>query len=221
MRYIDNLIDRRKNILPLKVNIEKAFEILKNCYKNGNKVLICGNGGSSADSAHITGELMKSFKKKRTVDDAFFNRLKSVLEDYAKTSNSDGVYDKLNEMKDTLEQGLPTIDLTALTALNTAFINDKDAMYMYANEVLGLGKTGDVLIAISTSGNSKNVLNACLVAKTIGVKVISLTGKTGGKLKDISDVSIVVPLDETYLIQEEHIAIYHALCLDLEQEFFT
>lgn len=221
MRYIDNLIDRRKNLLPLKVNIEKAFEILKNCYKNGNKVLICGNGGSSADSAHITGELMKSFKKKRTVDDAFLNRLKSVLEDFAKTSNSDGVYDKLNEMKDTLEQGLPTIDLTALTALNTAFINDKDAMYMYANEVLGLGKTGDVLIAISTSGNSKNVLNACLVAKTIGVKVISLTGKTGGKLKDISDVSIVVPLDETYLIQEEHIAIYHALCLDLEEEFFT
>ena len=123
-------------------------------------------------------------------------------------------------MKKTLEQGLPTIDLTSIIGHNTAFANDKNAEYVFANAVLGLGKDGDVLLAITTSGNSENIIDAALVAKAKGIKVIALTGKGGGKIKDIADINIIVPLDETYLIQEEHIAIYHAICLDIEEEFF-
>ena len=220
MKYIEDLCKRREKLKPLKKDISEAFEAIKNCFKNGNKVLICGNGGSAADSAHITGELMKGFKNKRTVSDKFSEKLRDTLEDLEGSDSLANAHDKHREMVDCLEQGLPTIDLTAMVGLNTAFINDKDANYMYANEVLGLGNEGDVLIAISTSGNSKNVLNACYVAKAKKMKVVALTGKDGGKLKQIADTSIVVPMNETYLIQEEHIAIYHALCLDLEEEFF-
>ena len=220
MKYIEDLCKRRENLKPLKKDISEAFEVIKSCFKNGNKVLICGNGGSAADSAHITGELMKGFKNKRTVSDKFSEKLRDALEDLEGSDSLANAHDKHREMVDCLEQGLPTIDLTAMVGLNTAFINDKDANYMYANEVLGLGNEGDVLIAISTSGNSKNVLNACYVAKAKKMKVVALTGKDGGKLKQIADTSIVVPMNETYLIQEEHIAIYHALCLDLEEEFF-
>ena len=220
MKYIEDLCKRRESLKPLKKDISEAFEVIKNCFKNGNKVLICGNGGSAADSAHITGELMKGFKNKRIISDKFSEKLRDTLEDLEGSDSLANVHDKHREMVDCLEQGLPTIDLTAMVGLNTAFINDKDANYMYANEVLGLGNEGDVLIAISTSGNSKNVLNACYVAKAKKMKVVALTGKDGGKLKQIADTSIVVPMNETYLIQEEHIAIYHALCLDLEEEFF-
>lgn len=220
MRYIDELCERRKNLSVIKKDIEKAYEILAICFESGHKVLICGNGGSAADSSHITGELMKGFKKKRTIDDSFTEKLKVVIDDFTAKNSCNHGPQKLEEMKSLLETGLPTIDITSQTALNTAYINDKDANYMYANAVLGLGNEKDTLIAISTSGNSKNVVNACLVAKAKGMKVVSLTGKDGGKLKHGSDVSIIVPCEDTYLIQEEHIAIYHAICLDIEEKFF-
>lgn len=220
MKHIDELCERRKNLSEIKKDIEKAYEILASCYETGHKVLVCGNGGSAADSAHITGELMKGFKKKRTIDDDFALRLKAVIDDFTAKNSCNHGPQKLEEMKKALEVGLPTIDITSQVALNTAYINDKDANYMYANAVLGLGKENDTLIAISTSGYSKNVVNACLVAKAKGMKVVSLTGKDGGKLKYGSDVSIIVPCADTYLIQEEHIAIYHAICLDIEEKFF-
>lgn len=220
MRYIDELCERRKNLSVIKKDIEKAYETLAICFESGHKVLICGNGGSAADSSHITGELMKGFKKKRTIDDSFTEKLKAVIDDFTAKNSCNHGPQKLEEMKSLLETGLPTIDITSQTALNTAYINDKDANYMYANAVLGLGNEKDTLIAISTSGNSKNVVNACLVAKAKGMKVVSLTGKDGGKLKHGSDVSIIVPCEDTYLIQEEHIAIYHAICLDIEEKFF-
>lgn len=220
MRYIDELCEKRKNLSVIKKDIEKAYETLAICFESGHKVLICGNGGSAADSSHITGELMKGFKKKRTIDDSFTEKLKVVIDDFTAKNSCNHGPQKLEEMKSLLETGLPTIDITSQTALNTAYINDKDANYMYANAVLGLGNEKDTLIAISTSGNSKNVVNACLVAKAKGMKVVSLTGKDGGKLKHGSDVSIIVPCEDTYLIQEEHIAIYHAICLDIEEKFF-
>lgn len=220
MRYIDELCERRKNLSAIKKDIEKVYETLAICFESGHKVLICGNGGSAADSSHITGELMKGFKKKRTIDDSFTEKLKVVIDDFTAKNSCNHGPQKLEEMKSLLETGLPTIDITSQTALNTAYINDKDANYMYANAVLGLGNEKDTLIAISTSGNSKNVVNACLVAKAKGMKVVSLTGKDGGKLKHGSDVSIIVPCEDTYLIQEEHIAIYHAICLDIEEKFF-
>lgn len=220
MKYIDELCTRRKNLEPIKYDIVKAFETLRDCYRSGNKLLICGNGGSAADCSHITGELMKGFKKKRTIDEKTEKNLSSAIENFYDKNNNFDVINKLNDMKKNLEQGLPTIDLTSLVGLNTAFANDKSAEYVYANGVLGLGKQKDVLLAISTSGNSKNVVNAALVAKAKGVKVIALSGKGGGLLKDIADINIIIPIDETFLIQEEHIAIYHAICLDIEDEFY-
>ena len=220
MIYIDELCDRRKHLLCIKQDIVDTYKEMSDCYRCGNKILICGNGGSSADAAHITGELMKGFKKKRPIDENLETRLKSTIEDYMEKNSLADTKFKLNDMKSNLEQGLPTIDLTAFNSLNSAFANDKDAKYAYANAVLGLGKKDDVLIAISTSGNSENVINAAFVAKAIGMKVIALSGFDGGKLKDIANINVVVPINETYLIQEEHIAIYHALCLDLEEEFF-
>lgn len=220
MKYIDELCERRKNLASVKLDIIKAFEEIKNCYKNGNKLLICGNGGSAADSAHITGELMKGFKKKRPIDDIFEEKLTKSVENFYDKNMVSGAFDRIKEMKETLEVGLPTIDLTAFAGLNTAFANDKNADYVFANGVLGLGKRDDVLLAITTSGSSRNVVNAALVAKAKDMKVIALTGKKGGCIKDIADVNIIVDSDETFLIQEEHIAIYHAICLDIEEEFF-
>lgn len=220
MKYIDELCRRRTVLENLKVDIEDAYNRICDCYKSGNKVLICGNGGSSADSAHITGELMKGFKKKRPISDQLEEKLKESIEDYMDKNNLVDTMVLLNNMKKNLEMGLPTIDLTAFSALNTAYINDKEADFVYANAVLGLGNKKDTLICISTSGNSKNVLYASLVAHAKGMDVIALSGFDGGKLKDVADINIVVPINETYLIQEEHIAIYHALCLDIEEEFF-
>ncbi len=220
MMYIDELCKRKECLEPIKYDIVRAFEVLRDCFKAGNKIMICGNGGSAADSSHITGELMKGFKKKRPIDEKLAKELKTTIENFYDKNNNFSINDKFNDMVMSLEQGLPTIDLTSLVGLNTAYANDKNADYVFANGVLGFGKHGDVLIAISTSGNSKNVVNAALVAKAKGVKVIALSGRGGGALKDIADVNVIVPLDETYLIQEEHISIYHALCLDIEEEFF-
>ena len=220
MKYIDNLCEIRKNLEPIKYDIVKAFETIRDCYSAHNKVLICGNGGSAADSSHITGELMKGFKKKRTISESTEKNLLRAIEDYYDKNGDFNSDKKLKEMRDSLEQGLPTIDITTFVGLNTAYANDKNADYVFANAVLGLGNMNDVLIAISTSGNSKNVINAALVAKAKNMKVIALSGKDGGSLKDIADINIVVPANETYLIQEEHIAIYHAICLDIEEEFF-
>lgn len=220
MSYIDALCERKNVLKDIKTDIVSAYGVLKDCYKNGNKVLICGNGGSSADAAHMTGELLKGFKKKRPIDDKFESKLKESIEDYMDKNSLGDTRILLREMKDNLEKGLPTIDITAFDGANTAYINDKDARFVYANATLALGKPGDTLICITTSGNSTNVVNAALVAKAVGMKVIALTGFDGGKIKDIADVSVIVPINETYLIQEEHLSIYHALCLDLEEEFF-
>ena len=220
MKYIDNLCERRKELNNIKNDIVKAFETIKTCFENKNKLLICGNGGSAADSSHITGELMKGFKKKRPIDDNFTDKLTNAVEKFYEKNSLSNAYDRIKEMKETLELGLPTIDLTAFAGLNTAFANDKNADYVFANSVLGLGKRDDVLLAITTSGSSRNVVNAALVAKANDMKVIALTGKKGGCIKDIADVNIIVDSNETFLIQEEHIAIYHAICLDLEEEFF-
>lgn len=220
MNYIDDLCKRREILSTIKYDIVKAYETLRDCYASGNKVLICGNGGSSADASHITGELMKGFKKKRTIDDEYGHKLLDCIEQYKEKNGKRDAYNLYEEMKENLECGFPTIDITAFTGLNTAFSNDKNFKFAFANAVLGLGKKDDVLISITTSGNSENIINASLVAKSLGMKVIALTGFDGGLIKDIADISIVVPIDETYLIQEEHLAIYHALCLELEADRF-
>lgn len=189
-------------------DIEYAFEKIKETYANHGKLLICGNGGSSADSDHIVGELMKGFRKRRPISAEISKKLLLLNP----TNGKDIVA--------ALECGLPAISLSAHVALNTAFANDKNADMIYAQQVLGFGNFMDTFMGISTSGNSRNVLYAMYVAKAKGLQTIALTGNSGGKISDVADVAIIVPATETYQIQEYHLPIYHALCLMLEDEFY-
>lgn len=221
MDYLKDLFIRRPQLNIMKNEIQNAYIKLLECFQNGNKVLICGNGGSSADSAHIMGELMKSFKKKRHIRPELFDNIKKQTKKVYNTEDDPEIIEKERILFDALEQGLPTIDLTAFNALNTAFANDKNADLVFANSILGLGNSEDILIAITTSGNSKNIVNAAIVAKAKNMKVIALTGRDGGRIKNIADINIIVEEQETYKIQEEHIAIYHTLCLQIEEEMFS
>ncbi len=208
MNYLEELLTRYPVLTSVKDEIKEAYEILENCYKNGGKLLIAGNGGSCADAEHIVGELMKGFVKPRSVSRDFAQKL---LE-------ADPVRGK--ELADKLQGGLPAIALTGHPGLSTAYLNDVDGSLIYAQQTYGYGKKGDVLLGISTSGNSKNIMYAMTAARAIGMKTIGLTGKDGGQLKETADVSIVVPEKETYKIQELHLPVYHALCLMLEERFF-
>lgn len=189
--------------------IKDSIEAIVACYKDGKKLLVCGNGGSGADSLHIVGELMKGFILPRKLED---RKQKEIRQQFPETSQY---------LIDNLQGTLPAISLVSETSLLTAYSNDQAPELSFAQQVLGYGNNGDILIAISTSGNSKNVIYAAQIAKVQGMKVISLTGNTGGKLKEISDILINVPSDETYIIQEYHLPIYHAICAAVENEMFS
>ena len=207
--YITQLIQRYPDLSSIETDIREAYSIIKNSYEKGGKLLIGGNGGSCADSEHIVGELMKGFVKKRTLDEAYKKRLEEI----------DTVAGK--KLAESLQLSLPAIAITGHQGLSSAFANDVDADMTYAQQVNGYGKEGDVLIAISTSGNALNLYYAAVTARAKDMKVIALSGKTGGKLACICDKSIIVPNNETYMIQELHLPIYHALCLQLEEFFFS
>lgn len=189
-------------------DVHQAFELLKNSFRSGNKLLICGNGGSAADADHIVSELMKSFTLKRSLDQDVRKKLESISDIYG------------SHLANNLEPAIPAISLSAHVALNTAFSNDVDSELIYAQQVNGYGSVGDVLLCISTSGNSKNVIYAAVVAKSIGVKTIGLTGKLGGNLLKFCDSHIGVEGDNVAEIQELHLPVYHTLCKMLELEFF-
>jgi D-sedoheptulose 7-phosphate isomerase len=188
--------------------IQTAFDLLMECYKQEGKLLLCGNGGSAADCDHIVGELMKGFTLQRPVDSEFTQQLLDVDQDEG------------NYMAQHLQQALPAISLVGHSALITAFANDVAADMVFAQQVYGYGQKNDVVIGLSTSGNSNNVLKALKVAKAMGLKTIGFTGKSGGKMKEVSDICICVPWQETLDIQERHLPIYHTLCIMLEKEFF-
>jgi len=207
-KHIELLLRRYPVLTPIKDDIISAYLVLEDSFEYSYKLLIAGNGGSAADADHIAGELMKGFVKQRKVSNDFSQKLIEIDEEKGK------------ELAEKLQGGLPTISLNNHPSLNSAYLNDVDGLLCFAQQVNGYGKEGDVLLAISTSGNSKNVLFAAITAKAKGMKVIGLTGKNGGKLKDLSDVAIVVPENETYIIQELHLPIYHSLCLMLEDKFF-
>jgi D-sedoheptulose 7-phosphate isomerase len=205
---VDLLIQRYPNLKAIKDQIVASYQIIEYCYSNGGKLLIAGNGGSAADSEHIAGELMKSFKNPRNVSSEFAEKLKQI----------DPV--RGESLAEKLECSLVAIPLVAHEALTTAYINDVDGLGVFAQQLFGYGKAGDVFLAISTSGNSKNVLNATVVARALGIKVIGLTGTDGGELSTVADVCVKVPETETYIIQEYHLPIYHCWCLMLEDKFF-
>lgn len=206
--YIEELTGRYPILVQVKEEIQSAYEILETAYAAGNKLLIAGNGGSSADAEHIVGELMKGFIKPRTPDADFAQKLTAIDAERGAV------------LAQKLQGGLPAIALSGHQALTTAYLNDVDGNLGYAQQTYGYGQAGDVLLAISTSGNAKNILYAAVVAKAKGMKVVGLSGGTGGGLAQSADVTIIVPETETYKIQELHLPIYHALCLMLEERFF-
>lgn len=193
-----DLLTRYPQLKTCEKDIEMTLSLMIDTYKKGGKILVCGNGGSAADADHIVGELMKGFLKDRKVTDERIPQ----------------------ELREKLQGALPAISLSAHTSLMTATINDNDADMIFAQQVYGYANENDLLIAISTSGNSKNVVNAVKVAKALGVKAIALTGETGGILKALADITICAPSTETYKIQEYHLPIYHYLCAKVEEEIF-
>ena len=196
---INNLIERYPELNSCKKDIETTSELMIKSYENKGKLLICGNGGSSSDSDHIVGELMKSFSKKRPLENNFSEKLKAISADR-------GV-----DLSEKLERALPAISLSAHSALTSAVSNDIGGDYIFAQQVIGYGEKDDVFLGITTSGNSKNVIDAAIVAKAKGLTVIGLTGETGGNLKQYCDVTICVPSKITPVVQEYHLPIYHIL----------
>ena len=208
-KYIDKLIYHRPILSVCKTDIESFCSMLISTYENGCKALICGNGGSASDAAHIVGELMKGFLKTREISE----NEKSELLNF----DSDGA-----DLANNLQSALGAIDLTAFHALSTAIANDIGADYIFAQTLLGLGKPDDAFIGISTSGNARNIHLAAIVAKMRGLKLLGLTGSNGGVMKrsNLYDVIINVPEHITYRIQEEHIAVYHAVCMEVEEALY-
>ena len=207
-KHVDFLIERYPVLEKCREDIINAYLVMEECYLHDGKLMIAGNGGSAADSEHIAGELMKRFKIARTVPAEFAEKLKSV----------DPVRGK--NLAENLERGLMAIPLVAHEALTTAYINDVDGLGVFAQQLYGFGRKGDVFLGISTSGNSRNVMSATVVARALGIKVIGLTGEKGGELAEVADVAVRVPSSETYMIQELHLPVYHCWCLMLEDKFF-
>ena len=206
-KIFNELIERYPLLNSCKEDIRSAYCILEESYKNGKKLLVCGNGGSAADSEHIVGELMKKFKKPRAIKKEVFDKLAEYGEEGKRLQN-------------TLEGSLRAVSLTSHISLTTAFANDREPAVCFAQQLYGLADAGDALIAISTSGNSENCVLAAITAKASGMKTIALTGKTESKLSALSDVTIRVPETETFKVQELHLPVYHCLCAMLEEENF-
>lgn len=205
---LSQLIRRYPALKPEEASVREAFLLLKTCYEKGGKLLLCGNGGSAADAMHIAGELMKAFVLPRRPDAAFMEAVRARFPEDA------------GLLLSKLERGLAAIPLVESASVSTAIQNDTAPELVFAQQVYALGKKEDVLFAISTSGNSRNILYAAETAKALGMTVISLTGKGPNGLTDLSDCQIAVPETETFRIQELHLPVYHALCLMLEHAFF-
>lgn len=207
-KHITLLLERYPVLEECKRAIVNAYEIIRNCYMQEGKLLVCGNGGSAADAEHIVGELMKAFVKSRRLETEFSEMLKQIDTEKGKV------------LSEQLQGSLPAIALDGHIALSTAYMNDCEPLLCFAQQVNGYGRKEDVLLAISTSGNSKNVIYAAITAKAKRMKIIGLTGREESALSELSDACIRVPEIETYKIQELHLPVYHCLCLMLEEYFF-
>jgi D-sedoheptulose 7-phosphate isomerase len=206
MKQLASLLERYRALEACEKDLTAAFDLLAAAFRSGNKLLVCGNGGSAADSEHIVAELMKGFLKRRPISAAHAAQL-------------EGPGGK--EIARRLQGALAAISLPSQMSLITATANDGDFEMVFAQQVYGLGRPGDVLLAISTSGTSRNISNAVIVAKAFGLKSIALTGRSGGDLAPLADVAIKVPSDNVAEIQELHLPVYHWLSTELEAEFFT
>lgn len=204
-----NLYERFPELESERDSIEAVVSAITEMHRKGGKLILCGNGGSSADCDHIVGEMMKSFTADRSLSKSDSKKLKSALGDESE------------KFIKSLQYGVPAISLSSQAAIFTAYVNDVEPEMIYAQLVFALAKSNDILLGISTSGNSKNVVNALTLAKTMGVKTIGLTGSTGGKFNSLCDIIIKAPETETYRIQEYHLPIYHHICLQVEKILFS
>jgi len=205
---LDELIVRYPALSVIKNDIKKAYEMISETFLNGGTLFVCGNGGSASDAEHIVGELMKEFVLKRKASDDFIKKMFSKF-------GEDGEF-----IASKMQKGLRTISLNGHPSLSTAFLNDAEPSLIFAQQLFVMAEKGDALLGLSTSGNSKNVLNCMKVASVMGVKTIAMTGMSGGKCIEIADCCIRAPEKETYKIQEYHLPIYHNLCIMLEERFF-
>lgn len=205
---LKNLICRYPQLNSISDILLSVYECMVECYEQEGKMLIAGNGGSAADSEHLAAELMKRFCVPRPISSELTKRIIEIADEHGE------------EICDNLERALLAIPLGCNKALLTAYINDVGSDCIYGQELLAYGKKNDIFLGISTSGNSRNVLDAAIVAKAMGLKVIALTGGDGGRLTQIADIVVRVPEKETYLIQELHLPIYHCWCRMLELHFF-
>ncbi len=204
---INQLCERYPVLTEIKEQILQAADLMESTAKAGKKILLCGNGGSAADCDHIVGELMKGFMSSRKMTEEQAARFAQV------TPNAEAFINKL-------QRGIPAISLPAQAAVLSAFANDVDAAYVYAQLVFGYGTAGDLLIALSTSGNSKNVVNAVVAAKALGLKTLAFTGANDSQLSALCDITLKVPQTQTYLVQELHLPVYHYLCAEIERRLF-
>ncbi len=206
MQEMEKLMQNYPQLKLTRETIEEAYEQMRLCYLAKGKLMFCGNGGSAADCEHIVGELMKEYRISRAIPREFAEQLKR--------------YGAKDEMLQNIMGALPAVTLTSNTGFFTAFCNDNDAEYVFAQQVYGLGRENDILFVLTTSGNSPNIINASIMARAMGIKVIALTGSGGGKMKEYADILIDVPEKETARVQELHLPVYHALCGMLEEYFY-
>lgn len=202
------LFQRYPQLAVCRDDIAGAYKLLEKCYAEGGKLLIAGNGGSTADAEHMVGELMKGFRNPRKLSEEYVDKLLKVDSELGRT------------LADHIQGALPAIALDGHPALSTAYMNDCEPLLCFAQQINGYGNKGDVFLGISTSGNSRNILYAATIAKAKSMSVIGLTGEKDSRLGAIADVCIKAPATETYMVQELHLPIYHCWCLMLEERFF-
>jgi D-sedoheptulose 7-phosphate isomerase len=206
---LDELVRRYPQLESVAARVDEVADVIVNCYSSAGKLLVCGNGGSSSDSDHMVGELMKSFEMRRPVNEKVAKKLLELS------------FERGSYLAGKLEGGFPAISLSSQTSLVTAISNDTDASMIFAQQVFGYGTKKDILVAISTSGNSQNIIDACITAKALNMKVIGLTGMTGGRMRQFCDILINVPETRTAYIQELHLPVIHALCSLIEIHFYN
>jgi len=209
MNHLDELMERYPALSTIRTDIEAAYRALSDCFASGGKLLVCGNGGSAADADHIVGELMKGYLKRRPVPDEVQVRLRAADSTLGPA------------LAEHLQGALPAVNLTAGSALLSAFGNDVRPELAYAQAAFGHGRKGDVLLGISTSGNASNVRSALVVGRAVGMTTIGLTGRGGGAMAGLCDILVAVPASRTFEIQELHLPVYHCLCAMVEDRFFT
>lgn len=217
---LNKLLLSYPQFIPLRIDIEKAYELIVDCYTKNGIVLTCGNGGSASDAEHIVGELMKGFRLKRKLPEQTVDQFLHKDTNLNNNTSPDH-YSGVKDLFDDLQGALPAISLVSQSSLISAYSNDINPQMAYAQQVYAYGAGREaLLIALSTSGNSKNIVNAVQIANCLGMNTIGITGKNSSVLDQLCTICIKTPAEETFEVQELTLPVYHALCSMVEAHFF-